>query len=267
MRYTHPALLEHLASAYVLGTLSGGARRRFVRLMNDRTDVQLLVAQWEGRLGALASSVSAQQPPQRVWAAIEARTRPRAASAGSGRALPKGEGAAAPWVRWGVLQGLAGLAVGVAVTVALVVAVPTLFVSSDQVALRAGDKLPQAYVGLLTDAAGNGKVLVSSLRHGRTLTVKVIGPITLPATSATSATAGPAAGSAPQLVLWAVPAQGAPFALGTVPVMGSAVSALPDTSENLLLKVSKLMVTLETSTTPQVPGGTVLFTGDCAKLW
>ena len=257
MRYTHPALLDHLASAYVLGTLGGGARRRFERLLRDRSDVQLLVAQWEGRLGKLASSVPVQQPPQRVWAAIEARTRPRDVK----DAAPQGGWAGALWRRYGVLQGLAGVVLGVVATVALVAAVPTWFVSSDQVALRAGDKLPQAYVGLLTDAAGNGKVLVSSLRHGRTLTVKVIGPITLPATPATTA------GSAPQLVLWAVPADGAPFVLGTVPVTGSAVSVLPDTSEKLLLKVSKLMVTLEASATPQVPSGVVLFTGNCAKLW
>lgn len=260
MRYTHPALLDHLASAYVLGTLGGGARRRFERLLRDRSDVQLLVAQWEGRLGMLARSVPVQQPPQRVWAAIEARTRPRDVK----DAAPQGGWAGVLWRRHGVLQGLAGVVLGVVATVALVAAVPTLFVSSDQVALRAGDKLPQAYVGLLTDEAGNGKVLVSSLRHGRTLTVKVIGPITLPAMPATSATM---AGAAPQLVLWAVPADGAPFVLGTVPVSGSAVSVLPDTSEKLLLKVSKLMVTLETSATPQVPSSTVLFTGNCAKLW
>lgn len=260
MRYTHPALLDHLASAYVLGTLGGGARRRFERLLRDRSDVQLLVAQWEGRLGMLASSVPVQQPPQRVWAAIEARTRPRDVK----DAAPQGGWAGVLWRRHGVLQGLAGVVLGVVATVALVAAVPTLFVSSDQVALRAGDKLPQAYVGLLTDEAGNGKVLVSSLRHGRTLTVKAIGPITLPAMPAAPATM---AGAAPQLVLWAVPADGAPFVLGTVPVTGSAVSALPDTSEKLLLKVSKLMVTLETSATPQVPSGTVLFTGNCAKLW
>ena len=260
MRYTHPALLDHLASAYVLGTLGGGARRRFERLLRDRSDVQLLVAQWEGRLGMLASSVPVQQPPQRVWAAIEARTRPRDVK----DAAPQGGWAGVLWRRHGVLQGLAGVVLGVVATVALVAAVPTLFVSSDQVALRAGDKLPQAYVGLLTDEAGNGKVLVSSLRHGRTLTVKVIGPITLPAMPATSATM---VGAAPQLVLWAVPADGAPFVLGTVPVAGSAVSVLSDTSEKLLLKVSKLMVTLETSATPQVPSSTVLFTGNCAKLW
>lgn len=269
MRYTHPALLDHLASAYVLGTLGGGARRRFVRLLRERSDVQLLVAQWEGRLGLLARSVPVQQPPQRVWAAIEARTRPQAASVAPGAALPKGGGAvAALWGRWGVAQALAGLVVGVVATVALVAMAPTLFVSSDQVALRAGDKLPQAYVGLLTDAAGNGKVLVSSLRHGRTLTVKVIGPITAtpPASTAPPAPAS-ALGAAPQRVLWAVPADGAPFVLGTVPDAGSAVSALPDTSEKLLSKVTKLMVTLESTATPTLPSSTVLFTGNCAKLW
>lgn len=265
MRYTHPALLDHLASAYVLGTLGGGARRRFERLLRDRSDVQLLVVQWEGRLGMLASSVPVQKPPQRVWAAIEARTRPRDVNVKE--AAPQSGWMGALWRRHGVLQGLAGVVLGAVATVALVAAVPTLLVSSDQVALRAGDKLPQAYVGLLTDEAGNGKVLVSSLRHGRTLTVKVIGPITLPAMPATPATSATMAGAAPQLVLWAVPADGAPFVLGTVPVAGSAVSALPDTSEKLLLKVSKLMVTLETSATPQVPSGAVLFTGNCAKLW
>ncbi len=114
-------------------------------------------------------------------------------------------------------------------------------------------------MGLLTDAAGSGKVLVSSLRHGRTLTVKVIGPITPPVSSAS--------GANPPLVLWAVPADGAPFVLGVVPVTGSAVSALPDTSEKLLSKVTKLMVTVESSASPQVPSGTVLYTGNCAKLW
>ena len=105
MRYTHPALLDHLASAYVLGTLGGGARRRFERLLRDRSDVQLLVAQWEGRLGMLARSVPVQQPPQRVWAAIEARTRPRDVK----DAAPQGGWAGVLWRRHGVLQGLAGV--------------------------------------------------------------------------------------------------------------------------------------------------------------
>ncbi|MBW8721331.1 MAG: anti-sigma factor [Polaromonas sp.] len=245
MRYTHPELLEHLASSYVLGTLSRGARRRFERLQRDRADVRVLVTQWEARLGQLAVSVPAHTPSPKVWAAIAARTQPRAS-----------EQAAKPsWLGW--LKpagfGFGGLAAGVIAASAFFIAVPTLFLSSDQLAMRSGERLPQSYVGLLTDAQGNGKLLVSSLRHGKTMTVKVIGPITPPATG--------------RLVLWAVPASGPAFSLGAMPTSGSAVSMLPDTSEKLLSKVSKLVVTLETDANPAKPGETVVFSGNCAKLW
>lgn len=242
MRYVKPELLEHLASSYVLGTLAGGARRRFERLQRDRADVRVLVTQWEARLGQLALSVPAQQPSHRLWPAIAARTRP-------------GAPAAASWLGW--LKpagfGFGGLAAGALAASVLFVTAPGIFMSSDQVAMRSGEKLPQSYVGLLTDAQGNGKLLVSSLRHGKTMAVKVIGPITPPASGT--------------LVLWAVPANGPAFALGKVPTTGTAVSILPDTSEKLLSKVSKLVVTLETSATPASPSANVIFSGNCAKLW
>ncbi|OOG42263.1 anti-sigma factor domain-containing protein [Polaromonas sp. A23] len=243
MRYVQPELLEHLASSYVLGTLRGGARRRFERLQHNRADVRSLVTQWETRLGQLAVSVPAQQPSPQLWKAIAARTQPQAAAPAGG------------WLGW--LKpagfGFGGLAAGVIAASMLFVTAPGLFMSSDQVAMRTGEKLPQSYVGLLTDAQGNGKLLVSSLRHGKTMTVKVIGPITPP-------TSG-------RLVLWAIPANDAVFAIGTVPTTGSAVSLLPDTSEKLLSKVSKLVVTLETDAKPVAPSGPVVFSGNCAKLW
>ncbi len=246
MRYTHAALLEHLASSYVLGQLTGGARRRFERLQRDRADVRALVAQWEARLGQLAVSVPARQPSPELWAAIAARTRPAQAAAASsspgwlGRLKPAG-------------FGFAGLAAGVVLASALVAAAPGLFFTSDEMAMRSGEKLPQSYVGLLTDAQGNGKLLVSSLRHGKVMTVKVIGPIASPAHGV--------------LVLWAVPAHGPAFSLGVMPTSGSAVSMLPDTSEKLLAQVGKLMVTLETTAAPVSPSGAVVYSGNCAKLW
>lgn len=246
MKYTHPRLLEHLASSYVLGTLASGARRRFERLLRDRVDVRGLVAQWETRLGQLAVSVPVQQPSAQLWTAIAARTQPAASTA---------ETAARGWLGW--LKpagfGLGGLAAGVIAASVLLVTAPTLLVSSDQIAMRSGEKLPQSYVGLLTDAQGNGKLLVSSLRHGKTMTIKVIGAITPPASG--------------RLVLWALPASGPAFALGPVPVSGSAVSLLPDTSEKLLSKVSKLVVTLETGANPSAPSANIVFSGNCAKLW
>lgn len=247
MRYTSPDLLEHLASSYVLGTLGGGARRRFERLQRDRADVRVRVTQWEARLGQLAVSVPVHKPSPRVWAAIAARTQParpqHAAQAKAGRL---------GWLKPAGF-GFGGLAAGVMAASVLFVTAPGLFMSSDQIAMRTGEKLPPSYVGLLTDAQGNGKLLVSSLRHGKTMTVKVIGPITPPAGGT--------------LVLWAVPASGPAFALGPVPTSGSAVSMLPDTSEKLLSKVGKLVVTLETDAAPAAPSGPVVFSGNCAKLW
>lgn len=248
MRYTQPELLEHLASSYVLGTLTGGARRRFERLQRDRADVRGLVMQWETRLGQLAVSVPVQQPSPQLWKAIAARTQPAASAVAAG-ASPRG------WLGW--LKpagfGFGGLAAGVIAASVFFATAPGLFMTSDQIAMRTGEKLPQSYVGLLTDAQGNGKLLVSSLRHGKTMTVKVIGPITPPASG--------------KLVLWAVPSSGAAFAIGTVPTTGSAVSMLPDTSEKLLSKVSKLVVTLETDAAPAAPSAAVVFSGNCAKLW
>ncbi len=239
MRYSDPQLVDHLASAYVLGTLAGGARRRFERLQAERVDVSAAVAQWQLRLGPLAKAVAPVNAPSRVWRAIQGRTRPAPAP------VPR-RGFSLLWGGGGVLAGLAAAWL-------LLVTSPTLFLSADQVALRAGGRLPQSYVGLLTDGAGNGKLLVSSLRHGKVMTVKAIGPI-----------AAPPPGQ--HLVLWAVPGSGTPFVLGTVPVTGSATRELPDTSEKLLSKVGKLMVTVEDSPNPQRPGP-VLYTGNCAKLW
>ncbi|MGZ5195699.1 MAG: anti-sigma factor [Ramlibacter sp.] len=243
MRYADPRLVDHLAAAYVLGTLAPRTRARFERLRRDRGDVDLAVTNWESRLGLLAQSIAPVKPSPRVWRAIEARTRQLAVP----HAKPGGGG----WLKL-TGAGLAGIVAGVAVSVALFMLAPALIVSTDQIAMRSGEKLPQSYVGLLTDAQGDGKLLVSSLRRGKVMTMKVIGPIAPPATG--------------HLVLWAVPADGSAFALGPVPLAGSTTSQLPDSSEKLLAKVRKLVVTLETTEAPTAPGP-VVFSGNCAKLW
>ncbi len=246
MRYTHAPLLEHLASSYVLGTLRGSARRRFARLQRDRQDVSLLVTQWEARLGQLAKSIPAQEPSPRLWAAISARTQSKPNNAAARRPS---------WMGW--LKpagfGLGGLAGGVIMASVVFVTAPSLFLSTDQMAMRSGERLPQSYVGVLSDAQGNGKLLVSSLRHGKTVALKVIGPLTPPANG--------------RLVLWALPADAPALALGTVPTSGTSIAQLPDTSEKLLSKVSKLLVTVETDATPSAPSTVVVLSGNCAKLW
>ena len=249
MRYTDPVLLDHLASTYVLGTLQGGARRRFERLRSNRMDVQTWVTQWEMCLGELALSIPPQKPSAKLWHAIAARTQP---AKGPQQLAPLSPPA---WLGWLLPAGFGfgGLAAGVLAASALFFLAPTLFVSSEQIAMRSGERLPPSYVGLLTDAQGNGKVLVSSLRHGKTMTIKIIGSVTAPAGG--------------YMVLWAHPSEGLPFAVGVVPARGSAVSNLPDTSEKLFSKVSKLSITVESQPAPISPQGPVIFSGNCAKLW
>ncbi|SEL44987.1 Anti-sigma-K factor RskA [Variovorax sp. YR750] len=252
MRYTDPRLLDALASSYALGTLAGGARRRFERLMRDRADVRDVVAHWEQRLGQLALSVPQRKPSPDLWRAIAARTQPVSTSE---RAPAKAR--ASRWTSW--LRpagfGVGGLAAGVIAASALFLAVPGIFITSDQLAMRSGERLPQSYVGVLTDTEGRGRLLVSSLRYGRTVTLKVLGGAALPVSGEE------------RLVLWALPADAAPFAIGTVPTSGAGTLALPDTSEKLLSKVSRLIVTRERNASPAAPSADVVLSGACAKLW
>jgi anti-sigma-K factor RskA len=247
MRYSSPELIERLASEYVLGTLQGGARRRFARLASDRADVRMAIAAWERRLTPLANSISPVQPKAHIWQAIAAQTQAHP---------PMDQAPSWSWLRpasWG----LGGIAAGVALSAAALFTAPTLFFTADQIAMRSGEKLPQSYVGVLTDAQGNGRLLVSSLRHGKTVTLKVIGK-------------GDLGTEAAPLQLWALPPEdvngGKPFLLAQVPVKGSGMAMLPDTSEKLLSKVSKLSVTQINITQHGSPGEQVL-SGNCAKLW
>lgn len=245
MRYSHPDLIDRLAAEYVLGTLHGGARRRFVRLLADRADARLAVAQWEQRLSPLDYTAIAVPPPVSAWREIEQRTRPAGA-------LP----AARPW--WSPASwGLGGFVAGVCMCTAVLLTAPSLLFTADQIAMRTGEKLPQSYVGVLTDAQGNGRLLVSSLRHGKTITLKVIG-------------AGELGDAQEPLQLWALPPtdvnEGKPFLVATVPVKGSAQAMLPDTSEKLLSKVTKLSVNKINRSVAATPGDLVL-SGNCAKLW
>ena len=243
MRYSNSELPEHLAASYVLGTLSSRAKRRFEKLQRDRADVRALVAHWEAKLYQLAVSVPAEQPPKQLWPAIAVRTQPAAV-----RRPPV-------WTSW--LRpagfGLGGLAAGVLAASAVFITAPAVFMAADQIDMRTGAKLPQSYVGLLTDAAGNDKVLASSLRNDKTMSIKVIGTFTPPAVV--------------RLVLWAVPANGPVFAIGTVPATGTAVAMLPDMCEKLLSKVTKLIVTVELDAAPTAPCEHVFFRGNFAKLW
>jgi anti-sigma-K factor RskA len=275
VKLVHPELIEHLASQYVLGTLPPRARRRFDALLPQRVDLRAAVQRWNLRLNFVGAAVAPwtadtrtparerEARSRRMWQAIAAQTQPTAVREVRRDDAPRKRtsadgGSTTRWFSpsaWGLAGLLGGALAGAACAVMVLTLRPGWVTSTDRVAMRLDERLPQSYVGLLTDEPGNGRALVSSLRHGRTLTVKMLGaPL-------------PALAAGERYVLWALPTDARPFAVAAVPEKGSATASLPDTAEQLFGKVSKLLVTVETSPKPEAPSSRIVIKGNCAKLW
>ena len=73
MNIVTPELADRLAAEYVLGTLTGGARRRFEALLPAHPALRLAVAAWEQRLLPMALKSEPVQPAARVWTGVEAK--------------------------------------------------------------------------------------------------------------------------------------------------------------------------------------------------
>jgi anti-sigma-K factor RskA len=134
MRYQDPQLLDRLASEYVLGTLSGTARRRFERLMTESFHVRSVVWRWEKQLGPLAEAVTPVQPRAQVWRAVEQRTGARAERA--------------PWYeRLGLWRGLSLAATAAALVMAVMLVTRVTTVAPPQyVAVFSGEKAQPLWV-------------------------------------------------------------------------------------------------------------------------
>ena len=78
MKHDDPKMIDALAAEYVLGTLSGRARRRFERWRSKEWHVERRVQAWEERLSGLALRLSPMRPSPHVWSQIEKRIGPNA---------------------------------------------------------------------------------------------------------------------------------------------------------------------------------------------
>ena len=241
MNYDKAPLLDRLASEYVLGTLAGPARRRFVRLLRDLPAARDAVREWEARLNRLSVSSPERVAPPRVWQAIEKRV----AAEGAAPVVPW-------WKRW--LTPAVSLAAGFVLALGLVQFMPREIAGEAPPAAQTG-VLPESYVGLLTDQSGMPAVLAGSRRHGKDLFVKVLRPQQI--------TPGKV------LQLWALPAKGAPFPIGVIPARDKATVPLADISETLFKDVPRLGVTIESAPAAAgaAPTGPFILSGHCVKLW
>jgi anti-sigma-K factor RskA len=239
-----PQAIELLAREYAVGTLHGGARRRFEALQRESPAVADAVAAWQRRLGPLAQSVPAIEPSPALWRGLEQRLfAPAQRPERNGWRL---------W-RWAV-PSFGGALAGAALCLLVLTQQP----SWTGRPLADGEALPPSYVGLLSDAAGKPVVLASSTRHGRVLSLKLLQPIAVPPGQVAR--------------LWALPSDGrAPFAVGVVPVSGKATIALTDNAERLFATVPRLGVRLEpagtASAAPTAAPENFVISGPCVKLW
>ncbi|RYY63352.1 MAG: RNA polymerase subunit sigma-70, partial [Comamonadaceae bacterium] len=65
-----PELLELLAASHALGTLRGGARRRFEAIARESAVVRAAALTWQGRLATMAELQPSVVPDGAVWTRI-----------------------------------------------------------------------------------------------------------------------------------------------------------------------------------------------------
>jgi anti-sigma-K factor RskA len=242
MNLLHPERLERLSREYVLGTLTGRARRRFERLLAEAPLAGRVVARWQQRFDVLAAGVPPVQPRDQVWQGLQQRlfaTQREAVAPGLWSRL---QALFAPRVLGGVLAGV--------LMATLVLRLQPQWLDLE----TRSEALPQSYVGLLVNDAGQATLLASSRRHGRTITVKLLQPLQVPDGQVAR--------------LWALPRDGAPFLVGMVPARGSATIALTDSAEKMFFTVARLGVTIEpVAAGAAAPTTPFVASGHCVKLW
>jgi anti-sigma-K factor RskA len=230
-------LREQLAAEYVLGTLRGGARRRFERWLQEDFVLKRAVAEWQDRLHPMSEFAPAAQPSPQVWQGIERRiginTSAGAAPTSQRRSF---------WL--GLREDLSfwrglGMVSTALATVLLTVLLTRL---PDPAAPMA------TYVATLADDKSQPIMVITGDARRRQLTIKVV----------TQQDVGPDK----SLELWAVPKDGAPRSLGLVAANGVVTLPLPDnvTPEAIPL----LAISLEPkggSPNKNAPSGPVIYKG------
>lgn len=249
----HPELLDRLASSYALGTLRGGARRRFEAMARDQAPVRAAALIWQSRLSSLNELQSQATPDAAVWTRINNLVQGDRAQAAmqAARAAPIQQAPAwSDWLRSLALWRGATAAGAVATVVAVTAGVGLRQELGTEIArlqtqLQATPQIE--YVAVLADDQAAASMLVTFDPKSKKLTLQRVG-------------AYQEAGDR-SLQLWALPPAGRPKSLG---VLGRDKVLRLTAGEGDVREVPTLAISLEPkggvpSTTG--PTGPVLFKG------
>lgn len=204
--HRHPELLDRLAAAHALGTLRGGARRRFEALARERAPVRAAALVWQSRVAGMNELQPPTQVPDAVWTRIENLVRAEREQ----QALAAMRQAAAPAPRGGWLRSLAlWRGTAAAGALATVFAVVTAVNLRDELGARIGElqarleNTPRVeYVAVLNDDQASAAMLVTFDPGRQRLTLQRVG--------------GYQEAADRSLQLWALPPGGAPRSLGVL---------------------------------------------------
>lgn len=257
--YRNPHTVEALAANYVMGNMSARTRRRFERIMARRTDVAMEANDWATRALPVALSLPAQSPSFGAWQRL-------AKAAGVSDGESTGLQADSPkspqppwWQRWLTPFPAAALALGLALGLSLPVAWQAMNQQMTEM------QLPESYVGVLATADGKPGLIVSSLRRGTVVDLKVIAPITVP--------------PGYRQHLWRIDKAGVATALGVLPTVGPDQKILhlnlAEPAEKAFFAAVELAVSIEPETkagplsnsAPRSPTLPYVYRGLCGKVW
>lgn len=169
----HPELLDRLAASWALGTLQGGARRRFERAAREHPTVRAAALLWQERMTSVTELQPAVQPPVHVWTRIEnlVRAEREAKAVRHARASQRDQERGWSLARWWPGLGLAGgLAAVVAVTVAVQLNARLVSLQQELAATPRAD-----YVAVLNDSQAGAAVLVTFDPQKRQLHLQRVG--------------------------------------------------------------------------------------------
>jgi anti-sigma-K factor RskA len=263
----HPDLLDRLAAAYALGTLRGGARRRFEAIARQSPTARAAALIWQERFASMTELQADQAPSPNVWKRIENLLPmqspgpvPAAVAGGESPMLAGLRRALGLWRGATVLAALAGCA-AVVVGVNLSREMGTresqlaqarrqetqLAQQNAQLAARLQAAPEIQYVAVLADDKASASMLVTFDPKHNSLTLKRVGSFQEAADKS--------------LQLWALPPSGGPKSLG---VLGADPVVKLTAVEGEVREVPALAISLEPKggvPPGSGPTGPVLFKG------
>jgi anti-sigma-K factor RskA len=256
----NPDLLDRLASSYALGTLRGGARRRFESLAREQAPVRAAALIWQSRMASI-NELQPQSPPDAVvWTRIdnllrgEQQARVMAVGRQAAGQNNAAGGSSGTWLRSLLVWRGAAVLGAVATAFSVIVGVHLRDQMGGEIQQLQAKLLatPQIdYVAVLADDKSSASMLVTFDPRNKKLTLQRV--------------SGYQESGDRSLQLWALPPSGGPKSLG---VLGRDKLIRLTAGESDVHQVPKLAISLEPKggvPSEGGPTGPVLFSGALIK--